>query len=326
MARMQDAGILRLKQFTWPQRAKLDLYHFGLTLRQGKQKAVGSAVDSSKDKALLRAFMEAVERSFLIEHGGADFKNTNGLALHFDRNKAAENARCELLERDRFFCHYLARHPFYEIPRASIDETSTQILQYLSRSGCLIHIREMQATTIHKSALIAVEWRSRGIALSTACAKNLDDAIAKALLEAVGMASFGMEQAKGVPANKTPKNKIPHESGIPALNDWGPKEHGLQLHNKRYWAEFKKIYLEHPLPAASNVPERSPRIACKISRYTPKFAKGFKAVAARATSASLQLLYFGATRPDEVNLARVNTFAGSRMKFDDLHQRPHPFA
>ena len=68
----------------------------------------GSSIDKSSDLAFIKAGTEAIERLVCIQNN----IHSNGVAAHIDIDKAKNNAKFELLERDSFLSHFICKEAF----------------------------------------------------------------------------------------------------------------------------------------------------------------------------------------------------------------------
>lgn len=77
------------------------------------------------------AAAEVLER---IGMASAAYSNSNGCAVHTDRNLARHSARAELLERDSFLCHYYSATPCLPLPE-TLRERFAEIRDFVSSHG-----------------------------------------------------------------------------------------------------------------------------------------------------------------------------------------------
>lgn len=100
---LAQKNIISITRLDWTIKNNLDLYDYLIELHIGEFKTTGRGTSENESEAVIIAFSEAVERLIIKEHGIA---NSNGCAVHTDKNKSATNSKNELIERDCFLCYF----------------------------------------------------------------------------------------------------------------------------------------------------------------------------------------------------------------------------
>ncbi len=90
---------VEISNFDWPRRFALDQLDYHFKFEYKEQIYDGRGLAESSETALVKAIVEAIERTVIDKH---KLKNSNGIAAHFDSAQATESALCELIERDVF--------------------------------------------------------------------------------------------------------------------------------------------------------------------------------------------------------------------------------
>ena len=136
---------------------------------------VGRGVAESSDLAFTKAGAEALERAFCFEHN----ISTCGVAVHTEEGAARENARNELVERDRFFCHYLTRTPFEKF---DLDEYGV-VREKLKEHDITMKIFEMITLNGIVSFVCFTQGEKTGLLVGLGAGQDVDIAIGKAVRE-----------------------------------------------------------------------------------------------------------------------------------------------
>lgn len=99
---------LRATQFKWVEEWLPHFHDFEVSIVVDGRTVKGRGIDQNSDLAFTKAGAEAIERAICIGKG----LSSCGVAVHTENKLAKINARNELIERDRFFCHYLTKTAF----------------------------------------------------------------------------------------------------------------------------------------------------------------------------------------------------------------------
>jgi ribosomal protein S12 methylthiotransferase accessory factor YcaO len=320
LAQLTASGRCKVQQLTWPETVGVGWHQYEIHIQHRRREIVGFGTSPSEDIAIIKAFMEAIERSYLFTPANR-LKNSSGLSAHVDPTKARESALNECLERDAFLCHFLTQTPFDLISDLVIAREQLPFLEYLGRSGIQLHVRSMRTAAHDRRSvvIIAEDLRSgspRGASISAACAESLRSAFEKALLEISGSIAHYLKV-----------QPCPNPAELQNPEDWGPLEHGNQLHDPEYWSWFKDKYLAPPEEqnSASVKPAESYRAGVATFGYQPEFCPSLEVTLAIAKIDQLQALYFGPLTKSLANFDRLSVFSGTSVSWADLEKRHHPF-
>lgn len=284
-------------------------------VREGR----GSA--HTEEHALLKAFSEAVDRVAFFE--AKKYLTTNGLAVHTSLNDAIRSARCELIERDSLFCHFLTMTPFKSTP---IDLNSmgfnSEIFEFLQAHKIEFKLAEMQSIPgSHCFVFMAHGLNSPkklGFMFGMGCNLTAYDAAKSAIFEGL----------RHVIANLT----APHVPSITEKHfldstNWGPDEH-MALANELTYANSITPLFFNTSDTFIN-PQASQLIFDTIPYehiQLPGELEGAPFFAVKAYSKDLQDIYFGPTKQESVNLLRLSEFAGKSWTWNMVNKTPHPLA
>ena len=111
---------LKLTQFNWVEEWLPGFHDFELSITLGGRVFKGRGVGKNPRLAFTKAGSEALESAICNEYG----VSSCGVAVHSNPKLARVKAQNELIERDRFFCHYLTHTPFQEI---TVDELNSRL-------------------------------------------------------------------------------------------------------------------------------------------------------------------------------------------------------
>jgi hypothetical protein len=317
---------IQVQEFTWPKAISLDWSQYKISIFHGSNEITGFGTDPVGDTALIKAFMESIERSYLTL-GNSSLKTSNGLAAHFSKNLACSNALNEIIERDSFFCHFLTKTPFEYVSTLTFSSGVQTFLSALKKENVILHVRSMRSSFINRHCILIVaekveQQHRRGITMATACADSIQGAFDKALLEIAGPIFFKLQNPISDRNNKSI-----------SIDEWGPEEHASLLLNPDYWYWFKRQYLqtsENPIQNGIDISQNSePHITFDQFEYSPPFIPNFSAHLAIAKSNELQPLYFGSTSTSHLNLERLEKFFrlhhSLKSKKFEIELMEHPF-
>ena len=139
----------------------------------------GRGIDRNQNLAFTKAGAEALERAICNENKILSC----GVATHTDLESAKLNAKTELIERDRFFCHYLTQTPFKKITTNVSGIDLSSLREKLKIHDVTIKIFEMKPLNGIKSAACLSHGKKTGVVLGLGASENKETAIKKSLIE-----------------------------------------------------------------------------------------------------------------------------------------------
>lgn len=313
---------VEISNFDWPQRFSLNQLDYHFKFRYNEQTYDGRGLAKSSETALVKAIVEAVERTVLDKH---NLKNSNGIAAHFDSVQATENALCELIERDLFLCTYLCVEAgVQEIDKNLLPESYLTTIKEFENKN--VHVRFYELGTLLNRTVILVIANGFDLLNPFGCVIGLgaslikDKAIAAAFSEVARNTVTYIDRNSCIEwyksesdfFNVTDQNFSILEHGKIALSE----TYGRWLWN--YFSEKKKYKMkDHDI--------QENEIEIRALDLDNAFVElGIKVVQAR--SRAMQNLFFHKTTPEKINLARLERFVKKPISFEELNLTPHPIA
>lgn len=275
----------------------------------------------SEEHALLKAFGEAVDRVVFYE--AKKYPTTNGFAVHTSLDDAIRSARCELIERDSLFCHYLTKTPFKSVSmNLNTLGFKSEIFDFLGTNGIEFKLAEMQSIPGSHSFIFMAHGldspKKLGFMFGMGCNLTPQEAAKSAVFEGL------RHVISNVTASKVPTFT---EKEFFDLTYWGPEEH-MALANEQTYAEsvaplFFNTSDEFKTPPKSRltldaIPYEQIQLTGELED-SPFFA-------VKAYSEKLQDIYFGPTKQESVNLLRLSEFTGKSFTWNMVNKTPHPLA
>ena len=293
-------------EFNWVDEWLPGFHDFQVSLSLGGRTFKGRGIEKDQLLAFTKAGAEALERAVCYENG----VSTSGVALHTDRELAKENAKNELIERDRFFCHFLTRSPFRKMSTKEINfhlhSISFEALKSkLNKYSIEIEVFEMNPLGQTKS-FICIS-RGKGFEFlvfgfgttSSEDFKGLEKAITECLVNTVASLD---EKVSSVITGKTLTGKGLYESDLKnsrvlTENQW------LFMENRRL-APVESLrsrdFHFHPLPRPS------------ILREAPIYTM-------QCQNSRLQDSIYGEFNLKKIKLDRLRRFSGQPLQISEIN-------
>lgn len=291
--------------------AGLHWYVFAYEDQQLERRVRGSGFGFSDELAIARAWGEFVERySFFKEiRTDATIANSNGFAAHTVYEKAKEAALAELIERDVFLCSWLLRRPAQEVEIKSVPVSQVYAvrLKQLEQLGFQTRFGLFGRCMGHYVG-VSVTQSSKFSAMSTVAKPTLKLAMEHLIRESAttvsDFTSSALEPLEEITESARPIDHLRHY-----LN--APREGFLAS-------------LIHGQGVASEVPGFGWAISDLTKDNSFALESGYHV--SRAVSEECQKLWFGPTKRETVNLARLSAFLGKEVAYESLNLAPHPLA
>jgi hypothetical protein len=293
---------------------------------------LGLGTSENLMEAYVKSVAEILEREFMFRKR---LRNSSGCAIHTRPAEAKRRARLELLERDAFLCHFLTETPMQldEDPDVLVfSEKLSQIKKRFEKQNLVLKVFRMSAAAnVFAYTVIALAKNENkkgslsGIALGHGCDTKKDKAITQAIVECV-------RQIQAVLEHREEFGSLTSEQFLKKnlkLKHIDIHDHAKLLRNKDYVEKLKKILFN-----SDGKIIQLGRAHLKLSdikvKTCPSGLLGLKDLPFyfyHAHHRSLQSLYFGVTRKNSVNRARMRRFLrlGKDLELK-LTALPHPFA
>jgi len=107
-----DLLSLRIQRNTWTNEWCLGQHDLKASMILGGHSFEGRGFSSNENVALVVAISECIERAVAFAN---NLSTSSGVACHDSVEAARMSAINELIERDRFFCHFFLKHPFLKL-------------------------------------------------------------------------------------------------------------------------------------------------------------------------------------------------------------------
>lgn len=150
-----DSLGLKIENLNWLQEFLPDWIDLSAKIQVEGKEYYGRGHSQSRDKALLKAIVEAIERAICLE----TLETTNGVAAHTELNKAKENAFNELIERDLFLSHFLTATAFEAI-EDSIFSLPKTILDFVQNQNTAVLFYRMKQTNVGTGIVCMISHKS----------------------------------------------------------------------------------------------------------------------------------------------------------------------
>jgi hypothetical protein len=308
LIRNADLFNIQIERAHWAHSLIPGLHDINLKIEYEGREFSGSGSSVDERVALHRAFSEAIERIVFQEHS---FPTTNGMAAHINADLAAKAASQELFERDLFLCHFLTKTPF---PRSEI---SLQPFPGLEAWANRTRIKFSCFKLGSLGSICLADGRNAndpfGFVISSAYKNKFLESNESAIISTARWAhriytkSF-VHDSISLPEFEKIKN--------PSLLDHGRLARDIDYANRishLFETDIATIGADFFPPMEFNFfrPFNTGFFDCPIH-------------VARATSENAQNLFVGKLSLENINLARLESFAGRNIEWNDLNQLPHP--
>ena len=269
----------------------------------------GRGIDSDDEQAFLKAFSELVERIFCFYNG----INSNGVAAHYNKNAAILNARKELIERDAVLCHHLTDIPFIPIENEQVQKNFEFLRNQLIEKGIEIKLAQAKSSVKNLKVTVCVAQGGKHFAsfFGFGCDYNIHAAQEKAMQECL----------TNVIALISGHHDIEHLS----IKDFlGKSVITNREHRQVHFTEkFFNLNISKKFTGNKNFLDIDKIGISKLQGPIPIF-NSIPICVVKATSNSLQNIFYGIPNEEEINYKRLTVFSGKRFKKEDVVIMPHP--
>ena len=263
---------------------------------------IGRGVDKDSDSAFAKAGAEALERAFCFEHN----ISTCGVAVHTNERLAEKNARNELVERDRFFCHYFTQTPFEEID----SDDYHHIREKLGKRDIVMKVFEMNPLNRTVSHACISKGERTGLVVGLGASREKSISMGKAVVECM------INTLAALHEQVSPLNF--GEFG--ALSVCRPEDHRrLYLGEKTLIEKNGWIWEGRGF---RSIPEWLDEGSFRYSRLDGRheLLGESPVVAVKCENDFLQKSFYGEFKREHINFDRIGNFA----EVADINRLPHP--
>lgn len=310
---------LRVTEITGLHNLGCEVFDFVVDARIEGKLVTARARGKTKEVALAKAFTETAERSVFFSQATAE-PSTNGLAAHVIFDEAVRNAALELIERDRFFCHWLTKTPFLvTVPCDEVEKAisgATNVYRFFHGRGWEICCTEMKGFVGGSAFVGAVfELATGACAIGLGAHSDRDKALRRAFLEGV---SLGLRLIE-----KDWSETVISGEGFLRLDNPRLEDHVCAALHPDGGSRLR--FLVDGAVNISSSSDEDPFEVIEVEEIpSPVWFEGSGLFFAQARASSLQAAFFGHLQPSVVNLDRLGRFLGRRVEFEDLETYPHP--
>lgn len=313
----------KITSFDWPKRIGYDLFDYSFNFEHKNIEYHGRGSSEKIETAFVKAIIECIERTAIDKNR---LKSSNGVAAHFDKAQAKENAICELIERDIFLCNYLSPSSgVTEIDSTDLSEQQTRTIKSFCQKHVAIRLYEL-GTVLNRTVVLAL---ANGFNCSSpfGCIIGLGSNRSKqqALNTAISEATRNI--ATNLDSDICVEWSLSENSFFKDLNEsFSILEHGRIALTEEYGRWIWKYFEEKKKFAVkTNDSIQESEITFSDLEVDDIFRDlGVKLV--HAKSESMQNLFFHKTELHKINKDRLCRYMGTPFYFDSLNLRPHPLA
>lgn len=299
-----DALELEVNHFTWTKEWLPRYTDVSISLRWKGNSFIGRSLALNEEESLVKAGAEALER---LAQAQNEIPTSNGMAAHFSREAAHEGGLRELVERDRFLCHFLTSTPFLSFDEKILDDDLRAVIARLAKLGVRLEIREMRRLNEFFSVACAAFGenfeRPFGMVAGFGCDKDLKNAAQRAFLECIRHVLPLVEEGDA-PLTLEEFSRVPYP---------GPEEHYRLALHLDLAREHRNLFVPEAGSSAlkaENFP--LPTEVKELSLELPGDLPGFLVV--QVSSKDLQPFYFGVPKEEDINREALRRFSKNPVK------------
>ena len=309
---------LRILQLGWPKTWAPAFTAIQVTASIGGLDFIGQGIDVDQDIAVIKATVEAIERSVKDVHG---LHSSSGLAGHGTCEQASINARNELVERDAFFCHYLTKIPFLAFdPTLPLANAALDLphISRLAREARIEIIMVSMTVPVGLHGIVCLAFggdaqRPFGTIIGLVCSENIIDAIQKATLECLGNVAAHIDEVLESPIS---------------LKEFQQLASPRVFEHMRLGLSAESAVVMRSL-IGTGAPHASIFNSLNIEMKTldpPNGIGSCPLVFVLAESVDAQAAFFGHLHFKFLNMDRLAKFANKPLTMSDLQSHPHILA
>lgn len=313
---------VEISNFDWPQRFALDQLDYHFKFRYNEQTYDGRGLAVSSETALVKAIVEAIERTVIDKH---NLKNSNGIAAHFDSVQATESALCELIERDVFLCNYLcAEAGVQEIEKNLLPDSYLATVKEFENNN--IHIRFYElGKLLNRTVVLAItngfdRVNPFGCVIGLGANLIKDKAIAAAFSEVARNTVTYIDRNSCIEWHQSENDFFKEDN-----QSFSILEHGKLALSEAHARWLWNYFLEKKKYQVKDNDIRENEIEIRVLDLDSVFVElGIKVVQAR--SKAMQDLFFHKTQPQKINLDRLSRYMQAVCSVENINLRTHPLA
>lgn len=305
---------LSVKNATWIKEWLPEHHNIYVEINVNGISTSGSSIDKSSDLAFIKAGAEAIERLVCIQNN----IHSNGVAAHVDFDKAKNNAKFELLERDSFLSHFVCKEAFIT-PKKELLENPLfgSIKSKLERLGIELKIVKLKTARDYYGFACFCLPMNGDLSFSSVIGLGYSDdptsSLSKAIFECLPSMVWHISEAGN--------EKKLTQSSFYSLKTFSPEDHRDLFLGDSYKQEIREI-VEHittkEMFDATNMTFKFEQLESTLDFINKSPIKVVK-----ANSKDAQSIYYGPTDISLLNIKRLQNFTGKSINTDELNLMPH---
>lgn len=304
---------IQITSYKWAEFWGLELYDFEVKITMGGIDSVGRGISPNQSVAMEKSVSEALERN-VKKALGLDASYSS--AVHWDLEKAKENAIIEACERDSFLYNFIAKNSFYDLVTDNYNDLLPKKPTELGIETT-ITLKSLPYSNIFGACVFAKGLRYEdpfGLVVGLGGSADPFMAVEKAMYECLSKLTFAITQKVSLLV-QSGTNKTPAEFRC-------GYDHFLHALSPTYKPASFFSFFETESCGADLVAELKPDegefVVTDLNRVYPQFPDFHKIHFAGYKHQSLQNLFFGATSGDNLNSKRFNQKEGSKWHYEKL--------
>ncbi len=267
-----------------------------------------TGIAENKIQSIVIAAMELFERIAFYDY---NLKSTNGLAAHFKKDKADENALKELVERDTYLYYYLTQN----LPEADTRESELEqciLKAYPNTKISSFLLKNNYGFNVVQSIIWGEDYESPfGMIVGLGSDKSYEIAKEKSLREI--MSTLGHDLIHSISFSEF--FELEQRGELKLFH-----HHQLAL-SLDYAKKYKEMYVSE---AEESLNEGKSDVLVKSLDVPEMLKTTFPLFISQAESKDVQQIFWGSTTEEKININRFNLSELSNL--EKLKFFPHPFA
>ena len=267
---------------------------------------VGRGIAKDEGTAFNKSLSELVERFICFHHK----IESNGVAAHYDLEKAQKNAEKELIERDAILCHHLTERPFI---LTDYPTRFSELKERLLNLGMDFKLGEaLSPHSDYEVVFCQISGREKfGAFWGFGCDFEKEEAFDHAVFEAMINASayiYGLDERESISLNEFKELS---------------RVRGYHHQNVHFSEDLRKLKMESMSDLYFSKITNDDIKLNELEKLGTPFGSSPLYVV-QAKSSRLQNIFYGLPDKEKINFERLIHFYGENLELSDLSKVPHP--
>ena len=291
---------LKVKKLSWGELYYDRLVDFRISINLFGEIVTGTGIDCNEDMAFLKAFSEAVERSYCKKLN----LRSHGVSAHWSKEEAINCSKNELIERDIFLCHFLTGTAARRIQNDEVIRLNS----ILSEKSGRLKVYELTMLNGRHVILAVGEKGHIGSVIGVAANKKYELAVEKSILECLSRLDFELNNTENLLVREHLVDPIDHYN-------YHLMNRSLQDTDFIKKSSFSKSVSES---------DQGLEFSWEQIGNLGELIKELEIYVIKGSSSDLQATYYGELSPSVVNFSRLSNFLGQAVNFDGVEKLAHP--